>query len=295
MHPNLLDQLQMLVTAVETGSFSATARRLGRAQNVVSYGISTLETTLDVRLFDRSGHKAVLTTAGHALLREARNLTSGAEGLLQKARELSSGLEPFLEIVLDELVSHRLIEPALTALHEKYSSLELRLIRTTTSAALKRAAEGRAALAVCCDTTGGEGPAVSALIGHVEMIPVVAADKIDALEFQKSVEGPVITGLRQIVLSSMEAPESSPDRGVFSAHIWRVQDLESKFQLLKTGLGWGMMPEHLVADALHGGELVRLELLQSSAKALIPVVLLERRDMPLGPAGQLFRRSIIDQ
>ena len=40
-----LDQLHVLVTVVDQGSFSAAARKLGRAQSVVSYAIQELEAT----------------------------------------------------------------------------------------------------------------------------------------------------------------------------------------------------------------------------------------------------------
>jgi len=50
-----LDQLRVLVTIVDTGSFSAAGRKLGRAQSAISQAIATLESVHDVTLFDRSG------------------------------------------------------------------------------------------------------------------------------------------------------------------------------------------------------------------------------------------------
>lgn len=285
MHPNLLDQLQMFVTAAETGSFSGTARHLGRAQNVVSYGVSTLESVLSVQLFDRSGHKAVLTEAGQALLREAQVLTNSATGLQKKARQMSTGLESFLEIAVDELVPFELLEPALAALDKFYPGTELRLIRATGIVARDRALEGRASLAIC---SGGIEFAMDrdvVFIGNVEMIPVVVASDPGDIDLRDR---------RQIVLSGMEAPEANPDRGVFSARIWRVQDLETKFRLIRAGLGWGMMPAHLVSKALDHGELARLPVKQFSAPARIPIMLFDRAEIPLGPAGQLFRQHIVE-
>ncbi|MBN8839542.1 MAG: LysR family transcriptional regulator [Sphingomonadales bacterium] len=48
-----LDQMRTLVAAADEGSFSAAARRLGRAQSVVSQTISGLELRLKVPLFER--------------------------------------------------------------------------------------------------------------------------------------------------------------------------------------------------------------------------------------------------
>lgn len=56
-----LDQLRVLVTIVDTGSFSAAGRKLRRAQSAISQAIAALETMQDVALFDRSGYKPRLT------------------------------------------------------------------------------------------------------------------------------------------------------------------------------------------------------------------------------------------
>ena len=62
--PLTLDQLRVLVSVAESGSFSAAARRLGRVQSAVSQSIQTMEATLGLALFDRSTRTPALTEAG---------------------------------------------------------------------------------------------------------------------------------------------------------------------------------------------------------------------------------------
>ena len=52
-----LDQLAVFVAVIETGSFNAAARKLGRAVSAISYAIATLETQLGVTVFDRQGSR----------------------------------------------------------------------------------------------------------------------------------------------------------------------------------------------------------------------------------------------
>ncbi|HKT92028.1 MAG TPA: LysR family transcriptional regulator, partial [Paraburkholderia sp.] len=52
-----LEQLRALIAVAETGSFSAAARQLDRAQSVVSYTIANLEALLGVALFERGKRK----------------------------------------------------------------------------------------------------------------------------------------------------------------------------------------------------------------------------------------------
>ena len=70
-----LDQMRVLVAVADAGSFSAAARKVGRVQSAISQSIQTLETTLGLVLFDRSGKTPRLTDAGKALVSDSRALT----------------------------------------------------------------------------------------------------------------------------------------------------------------------------------------------------------------------------
>ena len=62
----------------------------------------------------------------------------------------------------------------------------------------------------------------------------------------------------QIVLS--ERSESGiADQGVLSPRTWRVADLHTKHMMLRAGLGWGNLPEHLVRDDLRQRRLVAIQ------------------------------------
>ena len=63
------DQLTVFLCVVETGSFAAAGRKLGRATSAISYAIANLERQLGLPLFDRDRtRKPTLTEAGAALL-----------------------------------------------------------------------------------------------------------------------------------------------------------------------------------------------------------------------------------
>src|SRR4051812_31016295 len=88
------DQLRIFLAVVDTGSFAGAGRRLNRAVSVISYGVANLETQLGLLLFEREGsRKPVLTTAGRALLAEARTILQGMDSLRAKVKGLLDGLE----------------------------------------------------------------------------------------------------------------------------------------------------------------------------------------------------------
>jgi DNA-binding transcriptional LysR family regulator len=65
-----LANLESFVRSAETGSFSATARRLALTPAAVSRNVALLERNLGVRLFQRSTRKLTLTEAGERFLAE---------------------------------------------------------------------------------------------------------------------------------------------------------------------------------------------------------------------------------
>jgi len=63
-----LDVLQQFVALAETGSFSGAAAKLGLTKGTISRGIARLEETLGSELVHRTTRKVALSTAGQALL-----------------------------------------------------------------------------------------------------------------------------------------------------------------------------------------------------------------------------------
>src|SRR5579871_312269 len=84
-----LDQLRMLIAIADTGSFSAAAKRLKRAQSAVSHGVGQLETALGLKLFDRGARRPRLTEAGETVLADARSVVTRTAELRARARSIA--------------------------------------------------------------------------------------------------------------------------------------------------------------------------------------------------------------
>ena len=89
-----LDQLRVLVTIADTGSFSAAGRELRRAQSAISQAVATLESLQGVVLFDRSGRQPRLTEVGQVLVDQARLVLVGAARFEAVLRFLYPPLPP---------------------------------------------------------------------------------------------------------------------------------------------------------------------------------------------------------
>ena len=73
-----IHQLNVFITAAETLNFTVTAKRLHLTQSSVSQIIKTLESQLDVELFNRKARTIKLTDAGNLLLPMAREIVEGS-------------------------------------------------------------------------------------------------------------------------------------------------------------------------------------------------------------------------
>lgn len=80
-----LRQLEAFFWAASSPSFAAAAQRLHLTVSSLSKRLGELESSLGQPLFDRSGHRAVLTPLGERLLPEASDLLQRAQRLRQAA------------------------------------------------------------------------------------------------------------------------------------------------------------------------------------------------------------------
>lgn len=278
-----LDQLRVFLTVVETGSFVATARELGRATSVISYSIANLEAQLGVSLFDRrSTRKPQLTDAGRTVLSEARTVANGINGLRAKVRGLLQGVEGEICLVLDVMLPASRVVDALKAFRAEFPTVSLRLYMEALGAVMQMVLSGAATLGV-----GGPFDEVVAgvdrvSVGTIELIPVAAPDHPMALA-GRNVPG-AGRGHIQLVLTDRSSLTQGKDLGVYGCQTWRLADLGSKHMLLKEGIGWGYMPEPMVRDDIAKGRLVHLDMpeLKSGHTRLFAIY---RTDNPPGPAG----------
>lgn len=107
-----LRALEIFVSVAESGSMTATARRLRLSQSGVSQVIRQLEQGLGVELLDRSVRPTALTHPGHELYQRARRLLAAAGDTAQAVRRAANVGEAKLRIgLLDSLAVN--VGPAL--------------------------------------------------------------------------------------------------------------------------------------------------------------------------------------
>ena len=117
------DQMRVFVAVADAGSFRAGAGRLLRAQSAVSHAIARMEAELGVALFDRGGHRPVLTDEGRALLADARDILLRVDAMRARAQGMGEGVELELSLVVDTLFPIAAVAEALNAMRAGYPTV----------------------------------------------------------------------------------------------------------------------------------------------------------------------------
>jgi DNA-binding transcriptional LysR family regulator len=278
-----LDQLHVLATVAESGSFSAAARHLNRAQSVISYTIANLELQLGLPLFTRDGHRPVLTEAGRALVADARRVGLLVDELRARAAALRRGLEAELGLAVDVMFPTERLVCALNDFAAEYPTVGLRLRIEGLGGVAQLMLDGTCQVGVSGWTGVRDDGLVRQRIGAVRLIPV-AAPGHPLAHAATPIPSAVTREQVQLVLSDRTALTEGQDFGVLALRTWRLGDLGAKHALLLAGLGWGNMPEHIVRADLDAGRLVVLALAEAPEHQY-PISLVHRADAPPGPAG----------
>jgi DNA-binding transcriptional LysR family regulator len=279
-----LDQLRVFLAVVETGSFSAAARKLNRQQSVISYTIANLEAQLgDLLLFERKAQRPTLTKAGAAILADARRLAWGMDHLRARAEGLHAGLEAEVAIAVDVMLPTGRLVAALAAFRDAFPTVNLRLYVEALGSVTRLVLDG-----VC--SLGISGPMLLAVegldhrpLGHIVMI-AVAAPTHPLARLGRQVTAVEVRDHVQLVLTDRSDLTKGRDFAVISTETWRLADLGAKHALLRQGLGWGNMPEAMVREDVAAGRLVMLDL-AGRPPHRYALVAVHRNAQPPGPAG----------
>jgi DNA-binding transcriptional LysR family regulator len=280
-----LDQLRTFIAAAQTGSFSAAGRQIGRAQSVVSQSLANLEAQLDVKLFDRSTHRPTLTVVGRELLADALLVVDDLDRLKARAKGIASGLEPEINVVAHVFLPTNVLTLAVSEFHKKFPRTALKISVEGMGAVIEPVLEGVASFGIRAPMLVDHPDVTSE---HLMTIPylIVTSAQHPLAEWRKPIPKKELAKYVQLALSDRSQLTNNKDMGILSPKVWRISDLGVKHEFLKSGLGWGGMPLHMVRSDIASGMLVELELEEARPNSMMSLAVIYRTNTPPGPAGR---------
>lgn len=258
-----IDALRVLDAIDRKGSFAGAAGELFRVPSAISYTVQKLEEDLDVAIFDRTGHRAVLTPAGRYLLEEGRTLLNAAENLAHSTRQVAQGWETRLRIGFNSLLPAECLFPAIEDFWTLGVPVDVQITEEVFAGAWDALQSRRVDLIIGADNISKPaGNFTSHLLGKMAFVFAVSPDHPLA-----SIENPLseddISRFPAVV-----AADSSRSLPVGHAGIFHKQrtitcaNINQKIAMQKSGLGVGWLPRSRIEECLTSGQLIEKEVRQ---------------------------------
>ena len=287
-----LDSLQVLDAIDRRGSFAAAAEDLHRVPSAITYSVRQLEEGLGVGLFDRAGHRAVLTAAGRELLNEGRRLLQAAADLECRVQQVAKGWESELRIALDTLIDIAKTYRLVAEFYEQETGTRLRFSHEVLGGTWDALASGRADFAI---GAGGDAPAgrnyVTRPFGRVEMV-FVAAPFHPITQSPEPLTEEAIQRHRAVSIADTSRLLPPRTVGLLSGQdVLTVPSLEAKAAAHVAGLGVGYLPRWIAEREAFAG---RLRILRVEGERRSAEIMTAWRPGQEGKALKWFAKRLED-
>lgn len=270
-----LDQYRVFMQIAQRGSFIKAARALDLPRASVSAALQQLETSMGVRLLQRTTRQAQLTSDGRQLLERVRPLLADADEVDQLFQTRRHQVSGYLSVNAPSRIAHRLIAPALPGLLRSYPRLQVGL--SSTDRAIDLIHEG----ADCAIRVGvlHDSSLVVRPLGHIAFINCASPGYLhqhgipvqpqDLLHGHASIGFASPTTGRELPWE-YETAEGSREMPLPSRVI--VDNAESYLACCRADLGIIQVPRYDVQHLLDSGELI--EVMPSFCAAALPISIL---------------------
>ena len=288
-----LHQLRCFDAVVAEGSFQAAAERLGRTHPTVFAAVKNLEAQLGLVLLDRSGYRVTLSEAGRSFHARARILLAELDLLRGHAAQLAMGSESALDIVIGDLCPLPETLGLLRRFFERCAGTRLNLHFEAISGPWERLLADEADLIFHhIDKSDTRFEFVD--LGQVRVIPVVAPGFL-RFAISDRITPEAMRDYVQCVIR--DTARQSPPRDYFlveGAQSWTVADQLMKKEIILQGMGWGHMPDFLIARELAEGRLLSIAG-RHFPGGTAELVAARRRTRPHGPVARLLWTYVEEQ
>ncbi|WP_029236067.1 LysR family transcriptional regulator [Vibrio coralliilyticus] len=285
-----IEQLRMFVEAVEQGSFSASARKLGKVQSAVSQGINNLEIDLNIQLFDRSTRKPTLTREGRQLFKQVKAIVLQVEELNASVESIENGDEELIRLAVDDALMVPNLPKILLQFAESFPATEIELISTASMDVVESLTSRQADIGIMFTDLDFSQDIHPCFIGHLPFKaichpahPLAELDTVtitDAIKYRQLLP----RGNQGAILQQFP---------VLASKVWWSNSFSSiKHTILHGNLGWSYLPAHMVDPAIESGALVELRVSIDHKTWSPPVDVATLKSSGKGPALQWLEEHL---
>lgn len=279
--------LKAFLYAVETGSFTLGASRLGVTQPSFTALIQDLENILDLKLFERSTRHIALTTAGSELRDRIQRPIIDLEEAYRSMEDLAAVRRGQVLVGALPSASLMLVPPTLAALRNDFPGLETKIVEAHNDELLDMLRTNQVEFAIAAQSGDMSDTAFEPLLDDTFCVVYPPGHPIGE---HASVAWSDLTAYQLILLSTGSSARRQVDQALALMHApkllyYDITHMTTAVVLVKQGLGIAVLPK-LPLSALPMGNLQYKPISDESAQRQIGVVY--RKNRHLSPASRAF-------
>ena len=283
-----MEQWRILQAVVDAGGYAQAADLLNKSQSSLNHAVAKLQYQLGVELLEVKGRKAFLTPAGEVMLRRSRLLTQQIEDLELLASNINVGWEPEIRIAVELVYPKQILYRALAKFHPISRGSRIQIIDTVITGSTEMILEHKADLVIAASPSVPKGY-IGEPLTVIQMVPVVGKDHLLA-QLPELDLNELSQHLQIVIRDTASKPK---DVGWLRAEQrWTVNNFFEAVDILKNGIGFCWLPEHLIDGLVKQGVLIRLTIAQSSAR-IVPLALVTPKEETLGPGSRQLRELLL--
>jgi len=220
--------------------------------------IKKLEEQTDITLLSRETYRPKLTPKGEVFYRQATRVMQQMQGLQSTAKGLSADHEAEVFIAVTATYPLQNLLKIIDDVSQEYPSTHIRLSRENMGGPIEQLLRHDADIIVA------KMDGVPAEQVEAEPISSVAIGPVAHPDFEPSRTKHMKTisemqSYVQVVVADSSSGDFEQSRGLLPGGLrWTVSDFITKKEILLEKMGWGGIPDHLIAKEIASGELVYL-------------------------------------
>lgn len=283
-----LEQWRMLQAVVDHGGYTQAAEVLHRSHSSLNHAVAKLQSQLGVSLLEVKGRKAELTEAGRVLLRRSRQLSADAEALEQLAESLTLGWEPEIVLSVEQAYPQERLRSALRDFYRLSRGGRIRIAENVLGGSLDAVTHDRVDIAIIAPMLAGH---IGEPLCEVNFWPVAAASH-PLFSQPQPITQQELTQELQIVVADTSRTEKQDFGWLKAEQRWTVDSFHSAMDILKCGLGFSWLPEHLIQEGLTEGHLKTIQVKDGSHHRSLMRLLLPKGEQS-GPGSRKLAALIL--
>ncbi|MCB0407874.1 MAG: LysR family transcriptional regulator [Bdellovibrionales bacterium] len=251
-----IDQLITIQAVHESGSITAASENLHKAKSAIYYAIKKLESQVGFEILENDGYRARLTPKGEQLLSRANTFLKQYDALKTDILQIASGVETHLAISATALFSLKKFNALIHKIQSQFPNTQIVFHREILSG-LQFLKQDLVDLAIFERRDSREDLEIKKIDSVIMQLVISKSHPLTKLPKKERTLDRLLEFPQVIQRSTMPTDES---HGVHkNSRQWTVTDLDSKKEIILSGLGWGRLPIHEIEKELKSGKLLRLE------------------------------------